>query len=353
MNIISEKFNAKINSYRQDFGVNKNITHNGVKGGLNENEISSIIKEVIPQKYKIAKGVIENSTGNQSNETDFFIYDDEILPPYIKNDLAFVPVEAVKYNFEVKSTLNSTEIKTTIDKFENFKSIGGRSPTVLFSFSSDIQGSELSRYKKNDNNFFTNPAITVLCTSNKSYYYKETTEHLVKDYLSVEEFIKQFTEATGMDMKGAVNAFEEFMKNDEALNTMTRSQFALAIKASIQIRDQVNNLEGRKLTVNEIPYDSIKFKCHKWIGIESNDNNVDLSLLSGISNTLSKGNFGSYLLDEEAFNVKIFSIAYEDMWGNVSCQDFNEDGLSYNLNAVSFTYETSAEANKIIFEIKK
>lgn len=353
MSIISEKFNAKINSFRHDFEVNKDIVHNGVKGGLNEIEISSIIKEVIPQKYKIAKGVIENSIGTQSNETDFFIYDDEILPSYIKSDLAFVPVEAVKYNFEVKSTLNSTEIKTTIDKFENFKSIGGRSPTVLFSFSSDMQGSELSRYQKNDNNFLINPAITVLCTSNKSYYYKETTEHFIKDHLSVEDFIKKFTEVTGMDMEGPVNAFEELMKNDAALNTMTRSQFALAIKSSIQIRGLVNNFEGRKLTVNKIEYDSIKFKCHKWIGIESNDNNVDLSLISGISNTLSKGNFGNYLLDEEDFDVKIFSIAYEDMWGNVSCQDFNEDGLSYNPNTVSFSFETSTEANKIIFEIKK
>ena len=103
-----------------------------------------------------------------------------------------MPVEAVKYNFEVKSTLNATELKTTIVKFENFKSIGGHSPTVLFSFSSDIKGSELSRYQKNDDYFFTNPAVSVLCVSNKSYYYKETTENYIKDYLSVGEFIKLF-----------------------------------------------------------------------------------------------------------------------------------------------------------------
>lgn len=148
MSIISEKFNAKISSLKRDFEVNKDVMHNGVKGGLNESELSSLIKEVIPQRYKATKGIIENSIGRQSNETDIFIYDDEILPPYIKNDLTFVPVEAVKYNFEVKSMLNDNELKTTIDKFENFISIGGRSPTVLFSFSSDIKGSELSRYKK-------------------------------------------------------------------------------------------------------------------------------------------------------------------------------------------------------------
>ena len=108
MSIISEKFNVKISSLRNDFEVNRDIVHNGVKGGLNEIELSSIIKEVIPQKYKIAKGVIENSIGEQSNETDFFIYDDEILPPYIKNELAFVPVEAVKYRkLTVKRTVHN------------------------------------------------------------------------------------------------------------------------------------------------------------------------------------------------------------------------------------------------------
>lgn len=353
MSVISEKFNYKINSLKSEFEGNKNVVHQGVKGGLNEGELSSLIKEVIPQRYRVTKGIIENSIGKQSNETDIFVYDDEILPPYIKNDLTFVPVEAVKYIFEVKSTLNSSELKTTIGKFENFKSIGGRSPTVLFSFSSDIQGSELSRYKKNDNHFFTNPAITVLCTSSKSYYYKETIEHYIKDYLSVSEFMKLFNEAAGFDIDGPINAFSELMKSDEALSKMTRSQFALSIKASIQMTDLTKGFDDKKLTVNGIEYNEIKLKTHKWIGIESRDNNIELSFLSGISNTLSKGNFGNYLLNGIELEVKIFSICYEDMWGNLSCQDFDEKGLSYNPNSVSFNFQTSSDSNKIIFEIKK
>ena len=184
MSIISKKFSEKITTIKNEFEINKDVEHQGTKGSLNENELATLIKDVIPQKYKMSKGIIENADGIQSNETDIIIYDDEILPIYMKNDLAFVPVEAVKYNFEVKSILNSTELQTTISKFEKFKSIGGSSPTVLFSFSSDIQGSELSRLKKNDDNFFTNSAISVLCTSNKSYYFYTVTEHYIKDYIS-------------------------------------------------------------------------------------------------------------------------------------------------------------------------
>lgn len=148
MSIISKKFSEKITTIKNEFEINKDVEHQGTKGSLNENELATLIKDVIPQKYKMSKGIIENADGIQSNETDIIIYDDEILPIYMKNDLAFVPVEAVKYNFEVKSILNSTELQTNISKFEKFKSIGGSSPTALFSFSSDIQGSELSRLKK-------------------------------------------------------------------------------------------------------------------------------------------------------------------------------------------------------------
>lgn len=353
MSIISEKINKKIDAIKNEFEINKDVVHQGVKGSLNESEIASLIKDVIPQRYKVTKGIIENSIGEQSNETDIFIYDDEILPPYIKNDLTFVPVEAVKYNFEAKSTLNSNELKTTIEKFKKFKSIGGISPTVLFAFSSDIKGSELSRYKKNESSFFTNPAITVLCVSNKCYYYKCVTEHYVKDYISNTEFLELFNKATGIDLKGAKKTLRELMSNEEVLSQMSRSQLALLIQSIIQMNNLTNNFDDKELTINGIKYSEIKFKVHKWIGLEAGNNDIELSFLSGISNTLSKGNLGDYLLNGKKLDVKTFSICYEDMWGNVSCQEFDEKGLSYDTDKVRFASQTSKESNKIIFEIQK
>lgn len=63
ISVISEKSNAKIISLKNKYEVNKVIVHQGVKGGLNENELSPIINEVVPKKYQISKGVIENSDG--------------------------------------------------------------------------------------------------------------------------------------------------------------------------------------------------------------------------------------------------------------------------------------------------
>lgn len=351
MNIISEKFNAKITNIKDEYETNKGIVHQGIKGGLNESELSNLIRDVIPQRYQLTKGIIENAQGEQSNETDILIYDDEILPLYMKNDLAFVPVEAVMYDFEVKSTLNANELKTTISKFERFKSIGGTAPTVLFSFASDIKGSELKRLKNNDNNFFVNPAISVLCTANKSYYYKSMSEHFVKDYLSNSEFIKLFQEASGIGIDKGVEAMREIMSNDLALAQMNRSQFALFIQGMIQMNNHALNVDDKELTVNGLKYSEITFKVHKWIGVEVDSNEVELSFLSGISNTLSKGNFGQYLLSTAEHEPKIFAVCYEDMWGNLSCQDFNQNGLVYNTDSVSFSFQTSKESSRVIFHM--
>lgn len=354
MSIISKAFSNKIDSLRGEFEINKNVIHQGIKGGLNENGILSLIRDVIPQKFKLTKGIVENSKGEQSNETDILIYNDEILPPYIKEDLTFVPVEAVKYIFEVKSTLNSKELKTTISKFERFASIGGTSPTVLFSFSSDIKGSELTRYKKYESNFYTNPKIMVLCVSDKCYYFKHESEHYLKDQISNTEFIKLLNKIDGSIFQNALDAFSEVMSDNESLSKLSRSEFAFLLKSFIQMDYHVCNTDSKELTINEIKYSEIKFTVHRWYGVESEiDNDVVLSFLSGISNTLSQKSFGNYLLSGKNLNYKTFSICYEDMWGNLSAQDFDEAGLSYDTDRAGFNFKSNNDSNKMEFIINK
>ena len=354
MSIISKAFSNKIDSLRGEFELNKNIIHQGVKGGLNENGILLLIKDVIPQKFKLTKGVTENSKGDQSNESDILIYNDEILPPYIKEDLTFVPIEAVKYIFEVKSTLNSKELKTTISKFERFASIGGTSPTVLFSFSSDIKGSELVRYKKNESTFYTSPKIMALCVSDKCYYFKHEAEYYLKDQISNTDFIKLSEKSDSSTLQNAVNAVAEALSDNKFLSKMSRSEFALFIKSSIIMDSSLHNIDDKELIINGIKYSEIKFTVHRWYGVESTtDNDVMLSFLSGISNTLSLKSFGNYLLSDKDFDYKTFSVCYEDMWGNLSAQDFDEDGIKYDTNKVSFNFKSSSDSNEILFIVKK
>lgn len=349
MSIISKKFSAKITNLKNEFEVNKDIEHQGIKGGLNEIELANLIKDVIPQRYKVTKGIIENSKGEQSHETDILIYDNEVLPLYMKNELTFVPVEAVKYNFEVKSTLSATEVKTTIDKFKKFKNIGSNCPTVLFGFSSDIKGSELSRLKKYDSSFYTNPSVSVLCTSNKSYYFKDTTTFYLKDFAKNSDILDAIKLINGIDLESNLEVMRKLMLDDHALSMMSRSQFATAIQGLIHMKNHIGSINDKDLVINGQSFRDITFKIHKWIGVEAANNEVELGFFSGISNTLSKGNFGEYLLSSATHESKVYAVCYEDMWGNVSCQDFNENGLDYDCNMVSFNFTASHKCNQIIF----
>jgi hypothetical protein len=357
MGILHTKINNRITCIKQEYQNNKDVNHQGMKGSFNESELSELIEKVIPTRYIVTKGIVENSKDEQSNETDIIIYDNDILPRYVKNDLSFIPIEAVKYVFEVKSSLNATELKTTIDKFYNYRKMGGISPTVLFAFSSDIQGNELERYKKNDQNFFINPIISVICVSDKSYSFKIVEEHFLKDFFTNEKWLELWSKNGGLNVNEAFSEAKEALTDNEVLEKMNRAQFALAIKASIQLDGHMRTLNDRNLVMNDIEFNKIKFKIHKWVQVETDDsieNFEILSFLSGISNTLSKEAFGKYLLKNGNENFKVCAICYEDMWGNISCEDFDKDGLNYDVNSFSFSYHSDSETNthKMTFNIK-
>ena len=357
MGILHTKINNRITCLKQEYQNNKDVNHQGMKGSFNESELSELIEKVIPTRYIVTKGIVENSKDEQSNETDIIIYDNDILPRYVKNDLSFIPIEAVKYVFEVKSTLNATELKTTIDKFYNYKKMGGISPTVLFAFSSDMQGNELERYKKNDQNFFINPIISVICVSEKSYSYKTVEEYFLKDFFTNEKWLELWSNNGGLNVNEAFSEAKEVLTDNEVLEKMNRAQFALAIKASIQLDGHMRTLNDRNLVMNDIEFNKIKFKIHKWVQVETN-NNIEnfeiLSFLSGVSNTLSKEAFGKYLLKNENDDFKVCAVCYEDMWGNISCEDFNKDGLNYDVNSFSFSFQSDSETNthKMTFNLK-
>lgn len=359
MSVITKKINEKINALKSEFKVNRDIVHNGMKGGFNELELSDLIKEIIPNRYKLTKGIIENSSGEQSNETDILVYDNDILPSYMKSDLSFVPVESVKYNFEVKSKLNSNELKSTIEKFSRYKCIGGLSPTVLFAFSSDMNGNELSRYHKYEEEitFYTKPRISVLSVSDKCYYYKDVTEHYVKDHFTNKEWLNMIGSSTGLDLESSIESFRSMMSDEKTLSQMDRATFVRSIQTLIQMTNHYHNIEKNDIVLNGVKFNDIKYRVHRWIGVEQDpnyqDNRTELSLLSGISNTLSKASFGNYLLKGKNQYFKVFAICFEDMWGNVSFKDFDENGLKYDLSEMNFQFESRQDQHKILFNKKE
>lgn len=154
------------------------IEHQGLKGTAREEYLAEFLEKYLPHQWGIGKGQVQDSLGAVSNESDLIIYDRNSLPPtLIGKSINIFPIECVRYVFEVKSTLRSGEVKDSVKKFVNLKSLyvgqSKRPIRVLFGFDSDLtKKSELERVKEIDEDFALKSAIDVLIVIGKGYWSK-------------------------------------------------------------------------------------------------------------------------------------------------------------------------------------
>jgi len=86
---------------------NKEISHAGLKGALNEMAIADVIRDFLPRRFGVeTNALIIDRHGNTSKECDIVIYDDERFPKYFRK---VFPIELVHAVIEVKTTLTAQE----------------------------------------------------------------------------------------------------------------------------------------------------------------------------------------------------------------------------------------------------
>lgn len=115
--------------------------------------------------FKVGTGKIIDTYQKLSDQIDAVIYHTKLVPSiFFSKELGLYPVESVRYAFEVKSTLNATQVKDSLKKFEYIRKLipfpnpqkdgsilhGNLPANVLFAFDSDITGSEINRLLKYD-----------------------------------------------------------------------------------------------------------------------------------------------------------------------------------------------------------
>jgi hypothetical protein len=94
-----------------------NLEHDYLRGRLREIFISDILKMYLTSVFDVGTGIVVNSNGDQSKETDVIIYDTRILPPFIKEkSIGFYPAESVIAVIEIKSKLRKDEFIESRDK---------------------------------------------------------------------------------------------------------------------------------------------------------------------------------------------------------------------------------------------
>lgn len=310
--MFNDFISGEIKKLESGFEVRQGINHQGVKGTSNEEIFKELLEKVIPAKYKIAKNsIIQDVDGNQSNEADLVIYTEDFLPPFfLEVNKGFIPVECVKYVFEIKTTLNKTELFSTIEKFKRLKKFKNFSASLgLFAFTTDLKKKkEIERYLEIDEEFLYNPPIHFLCVLNKTYIFFHHEISLYKNLRSKESMCK----------------------------SLTNKNF--------------NFLENATLTVNGMDYDKIYYNVYKWHEFINPDKiNPILFLLVNVSNNLTQKDVGNYIFPSNYVTESILiSVTYVDCWDNKSYSDIDFNGLK--IRSLSNEFSSIGGKHKISFK---
>lgn len=100
------------------------VTHDGSRGGEGENEWIKVLKDLLPKRYKVKKGLVVNSQGRTSDQIDCLIIDNFYTPKlYGFSKTYYVPVEAVYGVFEIKPEVNAAHMKYASKKIKSVRKL--------------------------------------------------------------------------------------------------------------------------------------------------------------------------------------------------------------------------------------
>ena len=101
------------------------IPHDGERGESREKSIvKDFLEEYLPKRFSIGTGHVFDTTNNSSLQQDIVIYDAFNCPTIFQDEsTSLYPCESVYAVIEVKSTLNTTELRDGLSKVESVKQL--------------------------------------------------------------------------------------------------------------------------------------------------------------------------------------------------------------------------------------
>ncbi|EGN33409.1 hypothetical protein HMPREF0993_03171 [Lachnospiraceae bacterium 5_1_57FAA] len=128
MNIYLQKLREFVNIFSNDsesiFKAHGNtLIHPGEFGKYREETTKNILKMLLKKSYGIGDGFILTSKDTVSTQCDIVIYDNNTIPLIQENSVNFFPVETVVGIGEIKSSLNKTQFKETLQKMAKNKAL--------------------------------------------------------------------------------------------------------------------------------------------------------------------------------------------------------------------------------------
>lgn len=99
------------------------ISHPGSKGDATEQHWINFLRTYLPDRYKVDKAIVIDSTGNVSNQMDIVIYDGMYTPFIFNQDnFLYIPAESVYAVFEVKQDVEE-KIEYAAKKVESVRKL--------------------------------------------------------------------------------------------------------------------------------------------------------------------------------------------------------------------------------------
>lgn len=111
--------------------------HNGESGRENEASLAEIIRRLLPPTVGVGSGVVIDSSGARSQQTDIIVYDQATQPNVLaQTSQVLFPVETVKLAIEIKTTVTTGELDDAVAKKNSIQKLhsAGEGQTVPFAF---------------------------------------------------------------------------------------------------------------------------------------------------------------------------------------------------------------------------
>jgi hypothetical protein len=107
------------------------VKHKGLEGLVREISLANLFQPLLPFGVCTGTGKIIDCNGQQSRQMDVVIYSKLILPSLMFDEkTGLFPVETCLYCIEVKTEINSTQVKDAIKKGGSVKNLAMQSGYV-------------------------------------------------------------------------------------------------------------------------------------------------------------------------------------------------------------------------------
>lgn len=131
---LKELFHGLQEQMQTSLNVNRKfIGHSGSKGEATEQHWIEFLRTYLPDRYKVDKAIVIDSTGNVSEQMDVVIYDAIYTPFIFKQDgFMYIPAESVYAVFEVKQDVKGY-IQYAAQKVESVRKLKRTSISMVAS----------------------------------------------------------------------------------------------------------------------------------------------------------------------------------------------------------------------------